>query len=168
MQIKTYFFEVILILFLLSCNSKTSHFGKIYKEGEEIDIALEINDAYNSNRLEDVIKYYQKNARMFINSTNPISYSEFKNGIERQHFLWENISRDSKYNLETYKYNDNSKVTSFWFIWKGTGKFSKKKYQTPMNITLFWEDGKIIEEHVYNNFKSLIAEEMEAYEKLNN
>jgi hypothetical protein len=37
-----------------------------------------------------------------------------------------------------------------------------------MNITLFWEDDKIIEEHVYNNFKSLIAEEMEAYEKLNN
>jgi len=159
---------MIISYFFVSCNSKSRNMGEIFTEGKEIDIALEINEAYNTNQLKEVVKYYQKNARMFINSTKPISYSEFKNGIERQHFLWENISKDSKYNLETYIYNDNSKVTSFWFIWMGTGKFSKKKYQTPMNITLFWEDDKIIEEHVYNNFKSLIAEEMKAYEKLNN
>ena len=90
--------------------------GEIFNEGKEIDIALEINEAYNTNQVKEVVKYYQTNARMFINSTKPISYSEFKNGIERQHFLWENISKDSKYNLETYVYNDNSKVTSFWFF----------------------------------------------------
>ena len=152
-----------IIATFLACNS-----NKTASEVDEtISTVARIDDHY-SNAIKEINEDYTKNdfskfddmvsdsARVYFNSTVPITKKEWKELAQSHHLYFDSIAwnKDSYYVktdslIKDEKHENNTLkagniYTSVWYTWNGIGKTTHTKIANAGNIIFQWQNNKII------------------------
>lgn len=129
-------------------------------------MAREFNDYYVNNTFSDGAYMISDQADEFFFNSVKVDKAGWINGASDHHNYFDDISNSKlqPYNLTTTTFDNGSVWTQCWFIWTGTGKYTKTEAQINVHYAFRWEQGKIVA--AYHFFDpTLINEEMAAATK---
>lgn len=115
-----------------------------------------LNEDYTKNDFSKFDEMVSDSAKVYFNSTVPISKKEWKELAQSHHLYFDSIAwnkdfyyvktdsliKDEKHESNTL--NAGNIYTSVWYTWNGIGKTTRTKITNAGNIIFRWENNKII------------------------
>ncbi|GGD80338.1 hypothetical protein [Planktosalinus lacus] len=149
---KNYIPFLFLILFAFtSCNDNSKNY--FTEESPEIDVMRQMIKDYENGNWVSYKSHYLENAKIYHNRVNSDprfideAIEDHKNKIN-QMISYEYSTTEN----QTFEMIIDSKGTiwvSFWGVWTGTFAESRNTSQIIVHITSKFENGKIVQEHMY-------------------
>ena len=151
-------FTLLCILFVaLSCQETQQRY---WKDSDEIKAAKASINAYESGDWETWRSNFADTAKIFVNSTKPISIDERLNGLKG---MTEAMSSygfkhdDSEFMEMVLDQNDETWVY-YWATHESTMAANQKTLIIPVHLALHYVEGKIVAEHIYFDGTEMTAE----------
>ncbi len=138
---------------------------RYFSKSPEIDLVKEVIKDYEDANWEKWISHFADTAKIYQNSIEPATPKEALKSLQG---LLANVS--------SYKFDDKDKFyemvitdegykwVNFWGNWRGNLKANDKELVIPVNLTIQFVEGKIVEEYQYFNTAEMVAalQEIEA------
>ena len=149
---------------MIACNNKQNE----STVDESISTVARIDDNYSQMVKKHILEDYTRNdyakfdeivsdsAKVYFNSTTPISKSQWKESAQLHHVYFDSINwekndlyiktntiiKDEKHENKIVKAGNI--YTLVWFTWNGIGKTTKIKVANPGHIVFEWKNDKIV------------------------
>ena len=163
-KMKNIFYAFLAAILILSCQPQGPE--RYSTTGPEIDMVKGLVADYEQGNWESWMTKYADTAKVFHNNwDNSLTPKELQEGFQ------ENLAAFSSYDFKDdpvfyEKIIDNEGKTwvNFWGVWSGTPRGSDKALELPVHLSIYVEDGKIIEEYGFydNSIISTVLDEMAA------
>lgn len=158
------------ILLLLSTSCKDTSKNYFTESSPEIETMRQMIKDYEAGDWVSYITHYKKDAKIYHNRVNNNSRA-IHEAVEEHKIL---LSQMDSYNYSTTENQTvemiiDSKGTtwvSFWGVWTGIFAESGNKTEIIVHITSKFEDGKIVQEHMYWDTAPFVLESIWVDNKL--
>jgi hypothetical protein len=174
----------LMISTLFACNNKQNE----STVDESISTVVRIDDNYSQMVKKHILEDYTRNdyakfdeivsdsAKVYFNSTTPMSKSQWKELAQSHHVYFDSINwdkndlyvktasiiKDEKHENKIIKAGNI--YTFVWFTWNGIGKTTKIKVANPGHIKFKWENDKITRA-MFSFDPTVLKEEIAASQK---
>ncbi len=158
-----YLLPFVTILLFTSCKENTVN---VFTEtSPEIDTIRQMIKDYEAGDWDAYMSHYNENAKIYHNRVNS-NPRTIKEAVEEHKNIISQVSfyGYSKIENQTVEMIIDSKGTtwvSFWGVWLGTFAQSGNKTEILVHITSKFEDGKIVQEHMYWDTAPFVLEKMQ-------
>ncbi len=161
-MITKFLLPFVAILLFASCKKETVN---IFTEtSPEIDIMRQMIKDYEAGDWASYFSHYAENAKIYHNrvNSNPRSIQEaveeHKSFISQVGFY--GYSKTENQTVEMIIDSRGTTWVSFWGVWMGTFAQSENKTEIIVHITSKFENGKIVQEHMYWDTAPFVKEIM--------
>jgi hypothetical protein len=145
-----------------ACSNKTKpQFDETVTTVSRIDdnyssVIKSINDDYAKNDFSKFDEMVSDSAKVYFNSTVPMTKKEWKELAQSHHLYFDSIAWDKNFYFvktdslikdekhETNTLKAGNIYTSVWYTWNGIGKTTHSKIVNSGNIIFRWEGNKIV------------------------
>ncbi|WP_339611938.1 hypothetical protein [uncultured Planktosalinus sp.] len=144
-------FPLLLLFVLASCIDTSKNY--FTEESSEIEVMRKMIKDYEAGDWSSYATHYVDDAKIYHNRVN--SDPRTVNESIEEHKTFINQMKNYQYSTtenQTFEMIIDSKGTtwvSFWGVWTGTFTESENKTEIIVHITSKFENGKIIQEHMY-------------------
>ena len=147
---------ILLFAFLItSCNQEQRYFG----ESNEINKLKDGITAYENGNWEKWVTHFADTAKIYVNSTEPMSVSERVAGLKEMASAMSPYGFDHEEgHIEMVIDKNDETWVYYWAAHKGTIAATNKTLTIPVHLAVRFADGKIVTEHIYYDSTELNAE----------
>ena len=142
----------------ISCNEGNKEDNKVRytQDSEEINSLKAVIQNYESGDWEKYRTHFADTAKMYYNSTDPMDIDAVLSMHQENNAALSSYDfPDSDNEFEMVVTDDDETWVNFWGAWQGTIAQNDSTVHIPVHITAQFENGKIVEEHVYFNNSDL-------------
>ena len=152
---KKLFYLLLIAILFIACNQEQRYFA----ESEEISTLEEGIAAYEAGDWEKWQAHFADTAKIYVNSTEPISVSERVANLNEMTAAMASYGFDHEDDhIEMVVDKNDETWVYYWATHKGTFAASNKTLTIPVHLAIHFVDGKAVAEHVYFDATEMNAE----------
>lgn len=149
------------LVLMLACQqeSKEEKQQRYFGDSAEIETLKAGISAYEAGDWDKWRSHFADTAKIYVNSTDPLSIDERVEGLKGMTAAMSSYGFDhEKEHIEMVFDKEDETWVYYWATHNGTFAATSKSLAIPVHLAVRFDNGKIIEEHVYFDATAMNAE----------